>query len=214
MDLTNTLNEQIRLSLHFKAASLPCVKYKTYLLFGAPGSGKGTQGHILGTIPGYFHCACGEVFRSLDLTSELGKVFLSYSSKGQFVPDEITVQLWHRQIQSMVTLGRFNPDTDSLVLDGIPRNEHQARMMDDYLNVVKVFHLSCKDRAKLAARLKRRALHDNRLDDANEDLIRKRLELYEKESKPVLEHYGKNKLVFIDANQSPLEVLREVLSNL
>lgn len=190
------------------------VKYKTFLLFGAPGSGKGTQGHILGTVPGYFHCACGEVFRSLDLTSELGKVFLSYSSKGQLVPDEITVQLWHKQIMSMETLRRFDPKIDFLVLDGIPRNEHQARMMDEYLDVVKVFHLSCKDRAKLVERLKRRALHDNRLDDANEDVIRKRLELYEDESKPVLDHYGKNKLVFIDANQSPLDVLRTILSKL
>ena len=190
------------------------MKYKTYLLFGAPGSGKGTQGHILGTIPGYFHCACGEVFRSLDLASEIGKVFLSYSSKGQFVPDKITVQLWHKQIKSMETLGRFNPQTDALVLDGIPRNEHQAKMMDEYLNVVKIFLLSCKERSTLVERLKRRALHDNRLDDANEDVIRKRLELYDEESKPVIEHYGKNKLVSIDANQSPLDVLRSVLSNL
>jgi adenylate kinase len=190
------------------------VKYKTFLLFGAPGSGKGTQGHILGTIPGYFHCACGEVFRSLDLTSQLGKIFLSYSSKGQLVPDDVTVQLWQKQIKSLETLGRFNPQTDALVLDGIPRNEHQAKMMDEYLEVVKVFHLSCKDRSKLVERLKRRALHDNRLDDANEDVIRRRLELYDKESKPVLEHYGENKLVFIDANQSPLDVLRSVLANL
>lgn len=205
-----------KLSLRFplKMTNFAPVKYKSLLLFGAPGSGKGTQGHILGTIPGYFHCACGEVFRSLDLTSELGKVFLSYSSKGQLVPDEITVQLWHKQIMSMETLRRFKPQSDFLVLDGIPRNEHQAKMMDEYLDVVKVFHLSCKDRSKLVERLKRRALHDNRLDDANEDVIRKRLELYEEESKPVLDHYGKNKLVFIDANQSPLDVLRTILSNL
>jgi adenylate kinase len=190
------------------------VKYKTYILFGAPGSGKGTQGHILGTIPGYFHCACGEVFRSLDLTSELGKVFLECSSKGQLVPDDVTVQLWKRQIQSLQTLGRFNPAKDSLVLDGIPRNVHQAKMMDEYLDVVKVFHLSCKDRAKLFDRLKRRALHDNRLDDANEDVIRKRLNLYEEESKPVLDHYGKDRIVFIDANHSPVQVLREIIDNL
>ena len=205
---------KLELRFPIKASNFAPVKYKTFLLFGAPGSGKGTQGHILGTIPGYFHCACGEVFRSLDLTSELGKVFLSYSSKGQLVPDEITVQLWHNQIKSMETLRRFDAKTDCLVLDGIPRNEHQAKMMDAHLNVVKVFHLSCKDRAKLVERLKRRALHDNRLDDANEDVIRKRLELYDHESKPVLEHYGENKLVFIDANQSPLDVLRSVLSNL
>ena len=206
--------QSLQLNLSLKAFSFAVVKYKTYILFGAPGSGKGTQGHILGQIPGFFHCACGEVFRSLDLTSELGKVFLSYSSKGQLVPDEITVKLWKNQITSNVTLGRFNPESDALVLDGIPRNEHQAKMMDDYLQVLRVYHLSCKDRSKLFERLKRRALHDNRLDDANEDVIRRRLDLYEKESKPVLEHYGKDRIDFIDANHSPVQVLQEILSKL
>lgn len=186
------------------------MKYRTYLLFGAPGSGKGTQGHILGTVPGYFHCACGEVFRSIDLTSELGKMFLSFSSRGELVPDEITVQLWHRQINSMVTLGRFNPESDFLILDGIPRNEHQAAMLDDSLDVVKVFHLSCKDRTKIMERLKRRALRDNRLDDANEEVIRKRLATYEAESKKVLAHYEASRVIEIDAGKSPLQVLRDI----
>ncbi|RLS46537.1 MAG: nucleoside monophosphate kinase, partial [Planctomycetota bacterium] len=51
-------------------------RYKTILLFGAPGVGKGTQGKILGHIPGFYHLACGDVFRSLDMTSDLGKKFL------------------------------------------------------------------------------------------------------------------------------------------
>ena len=52
------------------------MKLRTILLFGAPGSGKGTQGKILGTIPGYYHCACGDVFRNLNADSRLGHVFL------------------------------------------------------------------------------------------------------------------------------------------
>ena len=60
--------------------------YRTILLFGAPGSGKGTQGKILGSIPGFFHCACGDVFRSLDLKTEIGQAFLAYSSRGELVP--------------------------------------------------------------------------------------------------------------------------------
>ena len=51
-------------------------RYKTILLFGAPGAGKGTQGKILGQIPGFYHLACGDVFRSLDTTSDLGRKFL------------------------------------------------------------------------------------------------------------------------------------------
>ena len=50
-------------------------RYRTILLFGAPGSGKGTAGKALGAIPGFFHCACGDVFRTLDLSSPLGRVF-------------------------------------------------------------------------------------------------------------------------------------------
>ena len=46
------------------------MKYQTFLLFGAPGSGKGTQGKTLGTIPRYYHCACGDVFRSIDTRSK------------------------------------------------------------------------------------------------------------------------------------------------
>ena len=76
------------------------MKYRTILLFGAPGAGKGTQGKILGTIPNFFHCACGDVFRSLNATDPLGRVFLEYSSRGELVPDEPTVELWRSFIQS------------------------------------------------------------------------------------------------------------------
>jgi len=51
------------------------MRYQCVLLFGAPGSGKGTQGKIIGTIPGFFHTACGDIFRSLDLTSDMGRIF-------------------------------------------------------------------------------------------------------------------------------------------
>ena len=62
------------------------VRYNTFILFGAPGSGKGTQGKTLGTIPRYYHCACGDVFRSIDTRTKVGKAFLDYSSKGRLVP--------------------------------------------------------------------------------------------------------------------------------
>ena len=55
------------------------MKYKTFILFGAPGSGKGTQGKTLGSIPRFFHCPCGDVFRSIDTRTEVGKAFLEYS---------------------------------------------------------------------------------------------------------------------------------------
>ena len=54
-------------------------KYQTFLIFGAPGSGKGTQGRILGQTPRFYHCACGDVFRSLDTRTDIGQEFVQYS---------------------------------------------------------------------------------------------------------------------------------------
>ncbi len=190
------------------------MKYKTYLLFGPPGSGKGTQGKTLGTIPRFFHCACGDVFRSIDTRTTVGRAFLEYSSKGMLVPDEITVQLWKARIDAAVDGHQFKPDIDALVLDGIPRNVGQAKIMDQLIDVQKVFHLSCPNRDELYSRLKKRALKDNRLDDANEEVIKRRLATYEEESKPVLGYYGAERITCIDATQPPAKVLLHVLESL
>jgi len=189
------------------------MKYQTYLLFGAPGSGKGTQGRTLGSIPRFYHCPCGDVFRSMDTRTRVGQAFLEYSSKGQLVPDDITVQLWKAAIDSAVEGHKFKPDIDTLVLDGIPRNVSQAKMMDELIEVKKVFHLSCPDREALFTRLKKRALKDNRLDDANEEVIKRRLALYEEESKPVLTYYSKDRIKCIDASEPPAKVLMHILES-
>jgi adenylate kinase len=186
------------------------MKYTTYLLFGAPGSGKGTQGRSLGSIPRFFHCACGDVFRSIDTRTKVGRAFLEYSSKGELVPDEITVELWKAQIDAAVNGHVFKPDIDVLVLDGIPRNLGQASIMDELIDVKKVFHLSCPNRDALFTRLKKRALKDNRLDDANEEVIKRRLATYESESRPVLEHY-KDRVQVVDATEPPAKVLYKIL---
>ena len=187
------------------------MKYRTMLLVGAPGSGKGTQGKILGTIPDFYHCACGDVFRNLTIDSELGRVFLKYSSKGKLVPDRYTIRLWRENIEAQTQLGRFHPDRDTLVLDGIPRNRHQAEMLHDALEVVAVFNLVCADTEKLVERLQRRALRDNRLDDARLEVIKKRLAIYGKETRPVLDYYGLHRVHPIDSTQTPVNVLRDIL---
>src|SRR5258706_14899705 len=163
-------------------------KYRTILLFGAPGSGKGTQGKILGSIPNFFHCACGDVFRNLTIENELGRIFIDYSSRGELVPDEPTVRLWRQSIAASQAHGRFNPERDTLLLDGIPRSPQQAKMLEDTLDVIAVFNLTCPDFDKLVERLQRRALRENRLDDANLELIRQRLVTYERDTRPVLDY--------------------------
>ena len=106
------------------------MQWRAILLFGAPGSGKGTQGKILGSIPGFCHLSCGDVFRGMDLRTKVGQAFLKYSSEGKLVPDDVTVDLWRQHMANMVTLGKFKPEIDHLVLDGIPRNVDQAKLLD------------------------------------------------------------------------------------
>ena len=190
------------------------MRYNTFILFGAPGSGKGTQGKTLGTIPRFYHCACGDVFRSIDTRTKVGNAFLEYSSKGELVPDEITVELWRAAIDAAVEAHKFKPDIDTLVLDGIPRNIGQAKIMEEMIDVKKVFHLSCPSRETLFYRLKKRALKDNRLDDANDQVIQRRLDTYEMESKPVLSYYSKEMVTLVDATQPPSKVLFDILASM
>lgn len=187
------------------------MKYRTILMFGAPGSGKGTHGKILGSIPGFFHCACGDVFRNLRHDSDLGRVFLAYSSHGKLVPDRPTIKLWRKTIDGNTQTGRFHPGVDTLVLDGIPRNVAQARMLKNTLNVVAVFYLTSSKTENLVARLQRRALKDNRLDDANLDIIRQRLRVYEQETQPVLQFYGKEIVHSINTDASPAATFAKIL---
>ena len=112
----------------------------------------------------------------------------------------------------MVGMRKFKPDIDTLILDGIPRNVTQAEIMRDILDVRKVFHLSCPDQEALIHRLKKRALKENRFDDANEETIRRRLVTYEEESKPVLDFYGPGKVLTLDATQPPVKVTYDILS--
>jgi len=189
-------------------------KHRAILIFGAPGSGKGTQGQILGTIPRFFHMACGEVFRQLDTRTPMGQEFVHYSSRGQLVPDELTVRLWRTALDSRIDSHLYKPDIDFLVLDGIPRNVGQAKIIDADLDVLRIFHLSCPDRQELARRLRKRALKDNRMDDASDEVINQRIRTYEQESKPLLEYYPTDIVCDIDALQPPVVVLHAMLESI
>lgn len=162
-------------------------------------------------VPRLFHCACGDVFRSIDTRTKVGQAFIYYSGRGELVPDEICIELWKESISGAVETHRFKPELDTLLLDGIPRNLKQAELMGLRIEVLKIFHLHCPDRSTLVERLKKRALKDNRLDDANEEVIRKRLETYETETRPILSYYDPALIYTLDATQSPARVLWEIL---
>lgn len=189
-------------------------KRPAFLILGAPGSGKGTQGKILGSIPRFFHCACGDVFRSLDTRTAIGQRFVHYSSRGELVPDELTIELWKAQVDNWSDSHVYKPDIDFLVLDGIPRNVPQAEMISNFLEIHQVFHLSCPDRGELARRMRKRALKDNRMDDASDRVIQQRIATYEAETKPILEYYSGGLVTEIDATQPPVEVLNDIISKI
>ncbi|MEO1007439.1 MAG: nucleoside monophosphate kinase [Planctomycetota bacterium] len=189
-------------------------RFPTALLFGAPGAGKGTQGKILGQIPGFFHLSCGDVFRNLDIHSPLGETFFEYSSKGELVPDDVTVAMWHENLKAQQTLSLYRPHADLLVLDGIPRNRTQAEMLNDHIDVRCIVHLMCNDMEAMLVRLRKRALRENRPDDAREEVIRHRWEVYEQETRPVLEFYPDEVIREVDAIASPAGVLQHALEAL
>jgi adenylate kinase len=187
------------------------MKYRSILLFGAPGSGKGTQGAILGKRPSLRHLACGDVFRSLDRNSELGKLFTKYTDGGGLVPDELTVELWRDTVNKTIASGRFDPASQILLLDGIPRTEHQCVLMEDDINVVAIVHLFINDVSQLMARLQARAAKENRPDDTDIEVIRYRLDVYDEQTRPVLARYPLGKIGRVNATQPPEQVTADIL---
>lgn len=189
-----------------------CSCYKSVLLFGMPGSGKGTQGKLLGNIPGFYHLATGDIFRSLDKTSELGQIFVQYSSRGELVPDDLTIKLWQQHVERLISKGDFNPEKQLLLLDGMPRSMPQAQAISSHIQVLKIIHLATTDEDAMVTRMQLRATREGRHDDAKESVIRNRFQVYKNETQPVLDYYGAKLIANIDALGSPARVLQNVLA--
>ena len=184
--------------------------YETVLLFGPPGAGKGTWGNVLKQIPGLLHFSSGDMLRALDVNSQPGKMALASIRKGELVPDEFVVALWRERMQRLVDFGDFKPDEQTLILDGIPRTFAQAQMADEDLNVKLIMVLDCPDRNVLIQRLFGRALVAYRIDDANEQIIRKRFDVYDRQTVDVLRHYPKEIVQHIDVSQPSPKILRDI----
>ena len=189
-------------------------KYRAVMIFGPPGSGKGTQGKVVGALPGFVHLSMGDVFRSLNAKSELGRIFKQYSSQGKLVPDSITIQLWAEHVDRLIAGGGFDAESDVMILDGLPRNPNQAEIIKDYVEPLRLINLQVKDQAQMVARLKRRAMLEGRQDDADEDVIRSRFGEYDAETRPVLDCYPSELIYAVEAAQTPLEVLRDVVTGI
>ncbi len=189
---------------------MPDEKHKCILLFGAPGVGKGTQGKRLGEMPGYVHLATGDIFRSLDKASEHGRQFVKYSSQGLLVPDELTITIWKQHVRSMIDRGQYEPKTDLLILDGMPRSVAQARLLRPLIDVLRIVHLDAPNIDAMVQRIKKRAEQEGRHDDMDEKVIRARFDEYNAKTAPVQKEYDPKLIVKVDAMGSVDEVFKRV----
>jgi len=190
------------------------VHYDTVLLFGPPGAGKGTWGKLLGMIPGFYHLSTGDLFRSLDTESEIGVKAMKYMRRGELVPDDIVIDLWARHMANATLTSKFRPQKDILVLDGFPRTPQQAEMLKKVAVVKAILRLDCDDREILIERMHRRAVLEGRSDDASESLIRRRFEIYDRQSSETISHFPQQLIAHIDVSKPPIQILNSLSSAL
>ena len=188
-------------------AQIPAV-----LIFGAPGSGKGTVGAKLAATTSLKHLSTGDIFRGIAPSSENGQLLASYSSKGMLVPDEATVQIFQRFINGLVDTNKLNPDKDMLLLDGIPRTPDQVDLIKPIVDVKHIFVLDIQNDETIVARLLNRAKIEGRKDDADESIIKRRLEEYRSKTSAVLEKYDPAIITHIVGDNTPDEVFCDTLA--
>lgn len=188
--------------------------FRSVLIFGPPGSGKGTLGKFLSSAGNHCHLSSGDIFRSLSPESPAGKLFQNYAEKGLLLPDEVTIQIWHHFVHGLIATNRYFPSQQILLLDGIPRTLKQADLLDKHIQVEGIIVLEIKDIEILVKRMQRRAIIEKRTDDMDASVLKTRMRVYEKDTKSLLDHYAQSLISRFNADQKPLEVLRDVLVGL
>ncbi len=166
------------------------------ILFGPPGSGKGTQANLLVEKYDLLHISTGDLFRyEIGNNTELGIRAKSYMEKGQLVPDEVTIGMLRNKVEA-------NPGVKGYIFDGFPRTVPQAQALDNLLDekgqdVSSLLSLEVPDE-EITKRILLRGKTSGRPDDNDEAIIRKRIDVYKKETSPVFDYYeqsGKSKKV-------------------
>lgn len=182
---------------------------RAILLFGYPGSGKGTQGKILSALPGFRHIAMGDILRGLTAVDPLYGAVQGYVRQGNLVPDDLVMDLFASHVRALAL-----PESHFLIVDGIPRSARQVELLNKLVEVIKIFKLSIYDEAVLIDRLRRRAQDQNRADDASDGVVRHRLEVYRSETESCVTAYPGTMLTRIQANQPIFDVHLDIISAL
>jgi adenylate kinase len=189
-------------------------RYHTILLFGMPGSGKGTQGAILNGLPNMIHVSMGDIFRKIPRHGKIGREIEQYTSQGLMVPDDLTVRIFERHLMILEMQEMLIPEVHTLILDGLPRTYSQAERLDGIIDVIQIFHLKIGDTKQTMDRLRARALSENRLDDMSDEVIHRRLQTYYDETFKTLSFYKSDLISDVDASRRAVDVLREIVDRL
>ena len=184
------------------------------VIFGAPGSGKGTQSELIIKEYGLDHISTGDVLRSeMKNETELGKIAKDYIEKGQLVPDELIVDMLAKVLDSKV-------NSKGVIFDGFPRTIPQAKALKEMLNkrgtdVSVMLNLQVEE--ELINRLLERGKVSGRSDD-NLETIKSRLDVYHKQTAPLADYYiGEGKHVAIKGMGTIEEIfgrIKEAVNNL
>ncbi len=159
------------------------------ILFGPPGSGKGTQAAKLLKKYKLVHISTGDLFRfNLKNKTPLGLEAKKYIDKGDLVPDTVTINMLTEKVNE-------HPEAKGFIFDGFPRNVDQAKALDKLLkskgSAVSVLLSLDVDDEELVKRLLNRGKDSGRKDDSDESIIRNRLKVYYNETTPVYDYYEK-----------------------
>ncbi len=160
------------------------------ILFGPPGSGKGTQAEKLVEKYKLLHISTGDLFRyEMGNDTELGLKAKEYISKGELVPDSITTGMLKNKVVA-------NPDVAGYIFDGYPRNVNQSESLDEILNEkgesVSILLSLDVDDEEIVKRILNRGKTSGRSDDNDESIIRNRIAVYKSETTPVFDFYAKS----------------------
>lgn len=159
------------------------------ILFGPPGSGKGTQSQLLIDKYGLIHVSTGELLRhEISSGTALGHEADQFIKKGQLVPDEVVIGMLGSVLEK-------HPHSKGYIFDGFPRTGAQSEALDKLLalrktSITKVLSLEVPE-DELVRRLLDRGKTSGRADDANEEIIRARIVEYHNKTVPVADHYAK-----------------------
>ncbi len=163
---------------------------KNIILFGPPGSGKGTQAVKLAEAFGLVHISTGDLFRyEMKNKTPLGQKAKAYMEKGQLVPDEVTIGMLNNKVES-------HPQANGFIFDGFPRTVAQAKALDVMLaakghSINALIALDVPDE-EIVKRILLRGKTSGRPDDNDESVIRKRIDVYKSQTQPVYDYYDQN----------------------